>query len=243
MGILNIFGLGSNKPDVVGRRAFLRGVLAAAPAAVAAAAAIDLAFVPELQAAVRDELKKIDEMVEGDLGLTQGRIMVAAPKQIFDPNVRVWRSVAAEAGAWADYVSKATGVRRPLVLAATTRLAQLVDFDLRDNQIAADSKIDVTLPKIVRTWTDIWGEKRCEIGLGLHKETLFDGTEQFTVKFKDVAPRLVDAKGKVFKMADQPDGAVDVTARLKAAPANAGWHPPEAWEDAEDDDLDQEEAA
>lgn len=223
MGILNLFGIGnSRKPDLIGRRAFLRGVLAAAPAAVAASAAIDLAFVPEVQAAVREELFKLDQMTEGDLGMQSGRIMVAVPKQIFDPNARVWRSVAAEAGAWADYVSGKTGVTRVHALTACTRLARLVDDDLRLAKVTSDAKIDVRLPEITRTWTNRWGEKQCEIGLGVHKDTLFDGTEQMSVKFKGVAPKLLDANGKIMKIPGRPDGAVDVSARLREANATMG---------------------
>lgn len=211
MGILSdLFGIGGSKPDVVGRRAFLRGVLAAAPAAVAAAAAIDLKFIPELQSAVREELFKLDQMVEGDLGLPQGRVLVAAPKTIFDPSARVWRSVAAEAGAWADYVSGKTGVRRAKVLAACTCLARLIDNDLRDAQVVSDVKIDVRLPEVVRTWTNSWGEEQCEIGLGLHNETLFDGTQQFQVKFKSVMPTLVGSDGRALRA--WPDSETPVLA-------------------------------
>ena len=233
MSIFSIFSLGSDAPTL-GRRKFLQGLLAAAPAAVAAAAAIDLSFVPEVQAAARDALRKLDEMVDGDLGLQSGRIMVAAPKTIFDPSARVWRSVANEAGAWADYVTAKTGVARPIALTACMRLARLVDDDLRTAQVTTESKIDVRLPEITRTWTTHRGEKQCEIGLGVHKDTLFDGTEQMSVKFKGVAPRLLDSNGKIFKMADQPYGAVDVTARLNEAPANADWQTPDDWDDHED---------
>jgi len=198
MGIFSsIFSLGNDAPTL-GRRKFLQGLLTAAPAAVAAAAAIDLSFVPEVQAAARDALRKLDEMVEGDLGLQQGRILVAAPKTIFDPSARVWRSVANEAGAWADYVTGKTGVSRGIALAACTRLARLVDDDLRAANVLTDTKIDLRLPEITRTWTNQRGETQCEIGLGVHKDVLFDGTEQMSVKFKGVAPRLLNADGRVF---------------------------------------------
>jgi hypothetical protein len=209
--------MGGKDEPTVSRRAFLRTVLTAAPAAVAAGAAIDLLYVDEVKAAARDELFKLDQMVEGDLGMQSGRILVAAPKQIFDPNVRVWRSVAAEAGAWADYISTKTGVKRDTCLTVCTRLARLVDVDLRAAELTSETKIDVSLPHVTRTWTDRWGEKHCEVGLGVHKTKLFDGTEQWGVNFKHGLAPLVDAQGKVFKAAGQPDGAVNVNEKQDRA--------------------------
>lgn len=198
MGLFDIFRSGAEvAPDRASRRKFLRQLATAAPAAVAAAAAIDLKFIPELQAAAADELFKLDQMVEGDIGLAEGKIFVSAPQHVFD-TARVWRSVANEAGAWADYLSGQTGVTRDSLLVACTRLARAVDMDLRHAQIDSEAKIDVQLPHVTRAWTNHRGEKQCEIGLGLHKEKLFDGTEQFQVKFKQEAPRVVDAQGKVF---------------------------------------------
>jgi hypothetical protein len=238
---------GRDAPRVAGG-AFLNTVLAAAPAAVAASAAIDLAFVGEVKAAARDELFRLDEMVEGDLGLANGRIMVAAPKQIFDPNVRVWRSVAAEAGAWADYISTKTGVKRDKCLTVCTRLARLVDVDLRAAEITSETKIDVSLPHVTRTWSDRWGEKHCEVGLGVHKNKLFDGSEQWGVHFKGVKPALVDVNGKAFSIPQDPppgfkpprplegrgEGWTDVGERLRGAQANDGWNAPVHWSARQD---------
>lgn len=194
MGFFNKF-FGAHA-DLIGRRSFLRNLVTAAPAAVAAAAAIDLKFVPELQAAVGEELAKLDEMVEGDLGLQGTRILVPAPKEIFDPNVRVWRSVAREAGAWADYVSQRTGVAREDALAVCTRLAHLVDADLRAARLGTETKIDVHLPVITRQWVDRSGKTQCEIGLGLHQQKLIDGTDQWQVTFREPAKPLVNSHGQ-----------------------------------------------
>jgi hypothetical protein len=180
----------------VGRRQFLRGLITAPPGAVAAVAAIDLKFVPELKDAAREELYKLDAMVEGDLGLSGGKIIVGAPRHIFDPNVRVWRSVANEAGAWADYVAAKTGVSHDSALRITTKLARLLDDDLRTAGITKDQPIDITLPVVTRQWKDWNGKPQCEVGMGVHKETLFDGTEQIQVAFKDKAPRIVDERGR-----------------------------------------------
>jgi hypothetical protein len=188
--------MGGKDEPTVSRRAFLRTVLTAAPAAVAAGAAIDLLYVDEVKAAVRDELFKLDQMVEGDLGMQSGRILVAAPKQIFDPNVRVWRSVAAEAGAWADYLATKTGVQRDKCLTVCTRLARLVDVDLRAAEITSETKIDVSLPHVTRTWTDHKGEKQLEAGLGVHKTKLFDGSDQWGVNFRHPAASLIGLDGK-----------------------------------------------
>lgn len=203
MGIRSFFDslIGGDDANVASRRKFLRTIATAAPVAVAAAAAIDLKFVPELKAAAAEQLRKLDEMVEGDLGMTDGKIIVGAPREIFDPALRVWRSVADEAGAWADYVSAQTGVERSLALTQCTRLARLIDTDLRMAQVTKDTKIDVRLPHVVRTWTNSLGQKHCEIGLGLHTEKLFDGTEQRVVKFDNQSPKLVDASGRIFKRA------------------------------------------
>lgn len=199
MGIRAFFDrLIGGDDNVTSRRKFLRAVATAAPAAVAAAAAIDLKFVPELKAAASEQLRKLDEMVEGDLGMTGGRIVVGAPRAIFDPALRVWRSVAAEAGAWADYVSKQTGVSRDRCLDQCMLLARLVDHDLRIAKVDTETKIDVQLPRVIRTWTNHYGAKHCEIGLGLHKEKLFDGSEQHVVKFAADA-QLVNSSGRPFK--------------------------------------------
>jgi hypothetical protein len=168
----------------------------------------------------------MDEMVEGDLGIKDGRIQVAAPKSIFDPNVRVWRSVANEAGAWADYVSQKTGVARSAALTACMRLARLVDDDLRAAQVDTETKIDISLPNVTREWTDRNGNKQCEVGLGLHKQKLFDGSDQYAVLFKNERPKLLDSKGKEFvrPLADRGEGWNDVAALRLPAPANAGLH-------------------
>lgn len=198
MGFLDFLSPRAIKPGAdASRRKFLRNLVVAAPAAIAAAAAIDLKFVPEVVAAARDELRKLDQMVEGDLGMKNGRILVAMPQSTFDPNVRIWRSVALEAGAWAEYVSKTTGINEHKALSMCTRLANLVDRDLRDAEVDYKTKIEVNLPTVTRQWTDSMGHRHCEIGLGLHKAKLFDGTEQFQVAFKNQKPpALVGTDGK-----------------------------------------------
>jgi hypothetical protein len=205
----NIFGgKKDSRIETISRRAFLRNVVHAAPAVVAVAAAIDLRFVPEIQSAARDALHKIDQMVEADLGLQNGLlsrpIQVQVPSQAFDPNARIWRSVANEAYAWADYVVAKTGVSRSAALRQTTRLAELIDRDLKTAGVTATTKIEVDIPVVTRTWettsyrTGVT-EKHCEIGLGVHKQKQYDGTDAQRVTFLDTAKKLVDHNGRSFE--------------------------------------------
>lgn len=183
---------GSSSRQVnVSRRAFLRNVAIAAPAAVAAAAAIDLKFIPELQAAAKEMLLKLDQAVEADFGLESGKIQVAVPKAAFDPNARLWRSVANEAGAWADYVAAKTGITRSTALRMTTRLATLVDHDLRAAGATLDTKIDLSLPVVTRQFKDYAGNPECEIGIGVHRQKVYDGSEQLAVAFISTSPRIL----------------------------------------------------
>ena len=193
------------------RRNFLRNILQGSAVAVASAAAVKLEYVPEIKAAALEELEQLEQTPRDELlesikkaagwvpeSEADRKIIIGAPKQVFNPNARVWMSVAREANAWADYISEKSGVQKASVLAACKTLARACDRDLRDAEVTADSKIVVDLPKITRTWTGRNGEKQVEIAMGVEKQAIL-GHERIRVGYigkKAVeAPRLVDAKG------------------------------------------------
>lgn len=195
------------------RRKFLRGILGGSAAAVATAAAVKLEYVPEIREAALDELTKLEKMpedeheelreairamTEEDLGMRDGKIIVSAPSKVFNPNSRIWKSVAGEANAWADYLSDTHGVEKAHVLAACKRLARACDTDLKNAEVDSEQEIVVDLPQVTREWTDYYGKKQIEIAMGVEKKEIL-GHERIRVGFigkEDDSPvNLIDAPG------------------------------------------------
>lgn len=174
------------------RRKFLRGLLAAPVAAVAVKAAINVKYVPEVKAAALEELIELEQTPEDKIAELQAliskmqappdKIMVAAPDKVFNPNLRVWRSVSDEAGAWADYLHGTTGVDRQTLHSSCMTLARALDRDLRDSEVTQDDEIVVDLPHVKRTWTDAQGRKQAEIAMGVEKQEVL-GHERIRVGF------------------------------------------------------------
>lgn len=192
------------------RRRFLRNILGGSAVAVAAAAYVKLEYVPEIKQAALDELedleqKPADELLEaikaqaGDFGMDEdGKIIVSAPKKVFHPDARVWKSVANEAGAWADYLAKEHGVSKQSVLRACKTLARACDTDLKRAEIESSTEIVVDLPHVTRQWTDSRGEKQIEIAMGVEQTEVL-GHDRWRVGFigqkDDSDVKLVDAGG------------------------------------------------
>lgn len=190
------------------RRNFLRGILQGSAVAVATAAAVKLEHVPGIKSAALDELAKLDRLpedeinelnegiqkiLEGDLGLEEGKIIVASPSQVFHPNARIWRSVTSETGAWVDYLHERTGIKKTVLHRTCSALAHACDRDLRSAEVDTDQQIVVEVPHITRTWTDRLGEPQIEIAMGVEKTEIM-GHERVRVGFigsKEKPPEII----------------------------------------------------
>lgn len=190
---------------VLDRRKFLRGLIAAPVAAVAAKAVIDAKYVPELKSAALDELIELEQTPEekvrelqnliAKMGVPSDKIMVAAPDKVFNPNMRVWRSVTDEAHAWASYLATKTGVDEQTLQRSCMTLARALDRDLVAAEVTQDQEIIVDLPQVKRTWVDARGRKQAEIAMGVEKVEVL-GHERVRVGYiGSDAPPLVDHRG------------------------------------------------
>jgi hypothetical protein len=198
------------------RRKFLRGLLAAPVAAVAVKAAIDIKYVPELKSAALDELIELEQTPEDKIKEMQDliskmgpvpsdRIMVAAPSKVFNPNMRVWRSVTNEAHAWASYLSDKTGVDEQTLQRSCMTLARALDRDLREAEVTDDQEIMVDLPVVKREWTDRSGRKQAEIAMGVETVEVL-GHERIRVGYiGNDAPSLLNAYGRAFAPSEGKD--------------------------------------
>ena len=182
--------------NVMGRRKFLRGLIAAPIAVVAVKAMIESKFVPELQAAAVDELAIIEGqtlehqlmkealMERGEVSEAgDGKVFVRAPQKVFNPDARIWKSVIPEAEGWAAAIAIThPNLNLQSLQRSTKILARAIDRDIQTEEIKAGTDIIIELPKVLRTWRDAQGRMQAEIAMGLDKIEV-RGIEQFKVGY------------------------------------------------------------
>lgn len=175
------------------RRKFLRALLAAPVVAVAAKAAVDAKYVPEIKEAALEELKELEAHSEETMQLQEAmkqgfkakeRIFVPNAKEVFHPDKRIWRSVANEAEGWAAAIRlRHPDLDKESVDRATRTMARVIDRDLREAEVDLNTQIIVETPHVTRTWLDPQGRRQVEIAMGVEKRDDILGGEGFRVGF------------------------------------------------------------
>ena len=185
------------------RRGFLKGLLTASGAAVAAHLGAPKYMGDELKAELAKSPENIGYLI-GHLGRPEAQVGFSDVK-VFD-NRPVWQSIAGVTGVWAAEVAKK--LHRDVdadITRATSMLVQEMDRRLARAEIPEDRKIILEMPEFKKITTDPRGRLQCDMHCGVEEKVGLFGVKEIRVGYlpQEEDHKLVDANGREITWANQ----------------------------------------